>query len=324
MESVSPQWTRSGLYPLPSDVSSCGQKNDNHTRTIRANPVGCPGQGRSFLRSESLTFRQLHCEAAAAAQALSDFGIRSGDRVGICMQKNLDQVVAILGVLWANAIFVPLHPVFHAEQIGHVVDDCEMKLLITDSTRIAELRGAAHGRIIVGHGPMVEGIPSLQELRQKCKGNQPSFKSKADDPAAIIYSSGSTGWPKGIVISHRNLADGARIVANYLGTKGTDKIAAVLSLNFDHGLNQLWQTLFAGSSLYLHDLIFPRDLFHLLATKRITALPLMPVIITRMFDPQLPGAEADLDFSALRYVSTTGGPVTTRMLDQLRKTFPRT
>jgi acyl-coenzyme A synthetase/AMP-(fatty) acid ligase len=50
----------------------------------------------------------------------------------------------------------------------------------------------------------------------------------------------------------------------------------------------------------------------------------MPVIITRMFDPQLPGPEADLDFSALRYVSTTGGPVTTRMLDQLRKTFPGT
>src|SRR4029450_6449872 len=141
---------------------------------------------------------------------------------------------------------------------------------------------------------------------------------------AIIYSSGSTGRPKGIVISHRNLADGARIVASYLGTKATDKIAGVLSLNFDHGLNQLWQSLFTGSSLYLHDLIFPRDLFRLLATKRITALPLMPVIITRMFDTQFPGPEADLDFSALGYVSTTAGPVTTRMLDELRKTFPRT
>src|SRR4029450_12362796 len=93
---------------------------------------------------------------------------------------------------------------------------------------------------------------------------------------AIIYSSGSTGRPKGIVISHRNLADGARIVASYLGTKATDKIAGVLSLNFDHGLNQLWQTLFTGSSLYLHDLIFPRDLFRLLAAQRSTALPVRP------------------------------------------------
>src|SRR5438552_3248958 len=283
-----------------------------------------PDKTAVFSGSETMTFRQLHTEAVAAAQALADLGIRSGDRVGICMQKNLDQVVAILGVLWANAIFVPIHPVLRAEQIGHMVDDCDMKLLITDATRITELRGAAHGRIVVGHGPTEEEIPLLKELRQKYQGSQPSFRGEADDTAAIIYSSGSTGRPKGIVISHRNLADGARIVASYLGTKATDRIAGVLSLNFDHGLNQLWQTLHVGSSLYLHDLIFPRDLFRLLATKRITALPLMPVIITRMFDPQLPGPEADLDFSALCYVSTTGGPVTAKMLDQLQRTFPET
>jgi amino acid adenylation domain-containing protein len=289
-------------------------------RTLEASP----DKEAVFGGAKSLTFRQLHAEAVAAAQALAGLGIRPGDRVGICMQKNLDQVVAILGVLWANAIFVPIHPVFHAEQIGHMVDDCEMKLLITDATRIAELRYAAHGRIVIGHGPAEEEISSLEALRQKCRGSQPFFRSKGEETAAIIYSSGSTGRPKGIVISHRNFADGARIVANYLGTKPTDRIAGVLSLNFDHGLNQLWQTLFTGSSLYLHDLIFPHDLFRLLFTKRITALPLMPVIITRMFDPQLPGPEDDMDFSALRYVSTTGGPVTARMLEQLRKTFPRT
>src|SRR5947207_3200632 len=283
-----------------------------------------PDKAAIFSGSESLTFRQLHAEAVAAAQALAQLGIRPGDRVGICMQKTLDQVIAILGVLWANAIFVPIHPVLHAEQIGHMVDDCDMKLLITDSTRITELRDAVHGRIVVGHGPAEEEMPSLKELRLKFQNAPVFFRAKPEDTAAIIYSSGSTGRPKGIVISHRNLADVARIVASYLGTTATDRIAGVLSLNFDHGLNQLWQTLYTGSSLYLHDLIFPRDLFRLLATKRITALPLMPVIITRMFDPQVPGPEADLDFSALRYVSTTGGPVTARMLDQLQGTFPGT
>ena len=282
-----------------------------------------PDKAAVFGGGESLTFRQLHAEAAAAAQALAQLGIRPGDRVGICMQKNLDQVVAILGVLWANAIFVPIHPVFQAGQIGHMVDDCDMKLLITDSTRIAELRDAAHGRIAVGHGPAEEEIASLKELRRKCQGNQPFFRSKADDTAAIIYSSGSTGKPKGIVISQRNLADGARIVASYLGTTATDRIASVLPLTSDYSLNQLWQILFTGSSLYLHDFIFPRDLFRLLASERITALPVMPVIITHMFDPQLAGPEDDLDFSALRYVSTTGGPVTATMLGHLRRTFPK-
>jgi amino acid adenylation domain-containing protein len=281
-----------------------------------------PDKAAIFSGGESLSFRQLHIEAASAAQALSSLGILAGDRVGICMQKNLDQVVAMLGVLWANAIFVPIHPVLRAEQIGHMVDDCDMKLLITDSTRITELCDAAHGRIVVGYGPAEEEMPSLKELRQKCQNAPAFFRAKPEDTAAIIYSSGSTGRPKGIVISHRNLADGARIVSSYLGTKATDRIAGVLSLNFDHGLNQLWQTLYTGASLYLHDLIFPRDLFRLLARKRITALPLMPVIITRMFDPQLPGPDADLDFSALRYVSTTGGPASAKMLKQLQRTLP--
>ena len=283
-----------------------------------------PDKAAIFCGSDSLTFRQLHAEAAAAAQALASLGVLPGDRIGICMQKTLDQVIAILGVLWANAILVPIHPVLHADQIGHMVDDCDMKLLITESARIEELRDAAHGRIVLGRGPAEQGIASLEELRRECQGSQPFFRGKGDDTAAIIYSSGSTGRPKGIVISHRNLADGARIVASYLGTKATDRIAGVLTLNFDHGLNQLWQTLYMGSSLYLHDLIFPRDLFRLLAAQRITALPVMPVIISRMFDPQLPGPEDDLDFSALRYVCTTGGPVTTRMLEQLQRTFQKT
>jgi amino acid adenylation domain-containing protein len=283
-----------------------------------------PDKEAVFGGGASLTFRQLHAEVVAAAQALVQLEVRPGDRVGICMQKTLDQVVAILGVLWANAILVPIHPVLRAEQIGHMVDDCNMKLLITESARIAELRNAAHGRIALGRGPGEQGIASLEELRRECQGSQPFFRGKGDDTAAIIYSSGSTGRPKGIVISHQNLADGARIVASYLGTKVTDRIAAVLPLTSDYSLNQLWQTLFTGSSLYLHDLIFPRDLFRLLASERLTALPVMPVIISRMFDPQFGGPEGDLDFSALRYVCSTGGPVTARMLDQLQKTFAGT
>ena len=314
--------TQNDRNVVASTTLPCGQStvSAQFERTLSI----FPDKAAVFSGSESLTFRQLHAEAMATAQALASLGVSSGDRIGICMQKTLDQVIAILGVLWLNAIFVPIHPVFHADQVGHVVDDCDMKLLITESARLAELRDVAHGRMVLGRGPAEQEIPSLEKLRREYHDSQFSFQGSPDDTAAIIYSSGSTGKPKGIVISHRNLADGARIVASYLGTKAADRIAGVLSFNFDYGLNQLWQTLFVGSSLYLHDFIFPRDLFRLVAAERITALPLMPVIISRMFDPQFPGPDADLDFSALRYVCTTGGPVAARMLDHLRATFQGT
>ena len=82
-----------------------------------------PDKAAVFSGSESLTFRPLHAEAAAAAQALASLGVLPGDRVGICMQKTLDQVVAILGVLWANAILVPIHPVLRADQDDLGVSD---------------------------------------------------------------------------------------------------------------------------------------------------------------------------------------------------------
>ena len=130
-----------------------------------------PDKAAVFGGGASLTFQQLHAEAAAAAQALASLGVLPGDRVGICMQKTLDQVVAILGVLWANAILVPIHPVLRAEQIGHMVDDCDMKLLITESARIAEFRDAAHGRILIGRGPAGQEIASLGELRREYQGS---------------------------------------------------------------------------------------------------------------------------------------------------------
>src|SRR5437667_6373550 len=169
-----------------------------------------PDKAAVFGGGASLTFRQLHAEAVAAAQALASLGVRPGDRVGICMQKTLDQVVAILGVLWANAIFVPIHPVLRAEQIGHIAADCDMKLLVTESARVAELRGVVRGRIVLGRGPDEKGVASLVKLRRDCQGSQSFYRGKADDTAAIIYSSGSRGRPKGSAITPPTLAHVAR------------------------------------------------------------------------------------------------------------------
>jgi acyl-CoA synthetase (AMP-forming)/AMP-acid ligase II len=124
------------------------------------------------------------------------------------------------------------------------------------------------------------------------------------------------------MIMHRNLCDGARIVSRYLGTSMGDRMGGVLALNFDYGLNQLWQSLLTGATLCLHELVFPASLFRFLAEERITMLPVMPVIITRMSDPRLLRQRPDADLSSVRVVCTSGGAVSSRMLDQVSTTFP--
>jgi amino acid adenylation domain-containing protein len=260
-----------------------------------------------------LSFAELRDAALAGAAALRADGVGRGDRVAVCMAKNADQAVAILAILAADAVIVPILPSLVQDNIEHIVRDSGARVAVTDSGRADELRKAAPDLRLLTAADLRAIAPAHAPVPQRAIGA---------DLAGIIYSSGSTGRPKGIMITHRNICDGARIVARYLGTRRDDRIGSVLSLNFDYGLNQLWQTLLTGARLYLHELVFPASLFRFLEQERITVLPLMPVMVTRMFDPRLLRRRPEGDLSAVRCVSSSGGPVSGRMLEQLSATFP--
>ncbi|WP_046112063.1 AMP-binding protein [Aquincola tertiaricarbonis] len=274
-------------------------------------------------RERSITFGELQAQAQATALCLREMGLQPGDRVGICMEKTIDQVLAILGVLHANAVVVPILPRLKAPNIRHIIENSGMAAMVTDADRLGEVSDfAGITRLITGHGEVSNDWPNLPYLR---RFTQPRniFDRIGNDNAAIIYSSGSTGRPKGILISHRNLAEGADIVAEYLGTREDDRIGCMLSFNFDYGMNQIWQTIRQGCTLVLHELALPNDLFAMMAKERITALPVMPVFITKMFDRRLKVNTAAFDFSALRYVCSTGGRLSDDMISDLRGAFPQ-
>lgn len=275
-------------------------------------------------RETSITYAEMHRDVIATAEALKEIGIQAGDRVGICMEKSIDQVCMILGVLFANAVIVPILPRLKNANIEHIITNSGMAALITDSSRLSEVEGFSdRTKLVSGHGEVDTRWPNLSYMRRHIRGAA-FFDRIGNDNAAIIYSSGSTGRPKGILISHRNLADGAEIVASYLNTREDDRICSILSFNFDYGLNQIWQSVLVGATLYLHELALPNDLFALLAEERITALPVMPVIITHMFAENLYTPNKDHDYSSLRYVCSTGGRLSMRMINNLRTAFPDT
>lgn len=283
-----------------------------------------PDKTALVSRSHSVTYAELHSDVLATAEAIRELGIKPGDRIGICMEKSIEQVYVILGALYANTVIVPILPRLKQPNIEHIIRNSGMSALVTDASRIGEVEAFADSvKLIAGHGEIDENWPNLAYLRRHLVAAD-SFDRIGMDNAAIIYSSGSTGRPKGILISHRNLADGAEIVASYLDTRESDRICSILSFNFDYGLNQIWQTVLKGSTLYLHDLAMPNDLFSLLAEEEITALPLMPIIITQMFLENLYTPNPDQDFSSMRYVCSTGGRLSTKMVDDLRGAFPET
>lgn len=274
--------------------------------------------------SVSLNFHTLRYRALAIAQVLKNQGIKPGDRVGICMAKSADQIIAILATLYAGAIFVPILPALKRDNISHIVNDSGMFAVITDEKRLQEVSNFINIKVLIANGEISSQYPNLNYL-SSCI-SQPDIQKInriGVDVASIIYSSGSTGRPKGIMVTHRNLADGAKIVAQYLGTKADDRIACVLSFNFDYGLNQIWQSLLTGASIHLHELIMPNECIRFLSNQGITALPLMPAVMTRLFDPRFLDSQHGYDLSKIRYICSSGGRISPAMLSNIAKIFPQ-
>ncbi len=144
-------------------------------------------------RERSLTFSQLHEESLATAECLWEMGIGPGDRVGICMEKTLDQVSAILGVLHANAVVVPILPRLKGPNIRHIIENSGMTAMVTDHERMNEVTEfAAITRLVIGHGRSRPDLPNIPYMRQFMQPRM-FFDRIGNDNAAIIYSSGSTG-----------------------------------------------------------------------------------------------------------------------------------
>ena len=141
--------------------------------------------------------------------------------------------------------------------------------------------------------------------------------------AVITYSFGLTGTPKGIVISHRNLIDSARVVSQYLKLEQDDVISGLLMFNLDYGLNQIFCALYKRATLALHRFILPEDFFNHLIDDQVTVLPLMPVNISQMFDDDSQRMPSPELFDSLRIITSSGGNVTARMIKDCQRAFPK-
>jgi acyl-CoA ligase (AMP-forming) (exosortase A-associated) len=280
------------------------------------------------------TYRELWQDSAAVAAGLRALGLARGERVAIYLDKRLETVTSVFGTSAGGGVFVPVNPLLRAKQVGYLMSDAAVRVLITTPERFELLRDELEECKTVEHVVLVGGLPSpLPETRYTIGdfASFASFASFADpdasvpdpglidvDLAAIFYTSGSTGKPKGVVLSHRNLVVGGESVRSYLGNNADDVILAALPLSFDAGFSQLTTGFCAGAHVVLVNYLLPADVVKLCARHGVTGLTCVPPLWIQLADQTWP-AEVSV---TMRYFANTGGRMPRSTLDKLRGIFP--
>jgi len=300
--------------------------HDFITRAAEASPgaTALVGSGKE------VTYDELASKVARVSAGLRSHDLLPDERVAVYLEKRTEAVVALFAAAHAGGAFVPVNPLLKAEQVGHILRDCNVRILVTSAARLATLRETLpqcpdlHSVVLVdGDGGESEPIGHVRALAWTALADTPqtTARSRTDsDLAAILYTSGSTGRPKGVVLSHRNLVAGAESVASYLGNTPEDRILAVLPLSFDYGLSQLTTAFRTGATAVLMNYLLPRDVIRAVARERITGLGAVPPLWIQLAELEWPEAAAQ----SLRYITNTGGAMPRHVVAQLREKLPNT
>lgn len=294
---------------------------NNIAEMLRIRALETPDKiGLKYL-DHDLSWKDLYRQACHLSRRLCDFDIGKGDVVGIYIPHSLGQVISIFAVAQRDAIFTIINPLLAPEQVKHQVQDASIKAVIGSADLLSPMAEfftslQIHMESMETTGQPLSDIDDIQfDLSISVTTNIPA------DVSNYIYTSGSTGLAKGIVVPHRTLLDGARIVSKYLNISQNDNILSILPFSFDYGLNQLLSCVYTGAKITLHQFIFPRDMIDILAREQITGLAVVPSVWPKLLKP---GLKKENDFQHLRYVTTGGGFHPPKLLKKISEFFSNT
>ena len=278
------------------------------------------------------SYGEINEMANRVANALIGEGLEKGDRIALFMENSLEAVICIFGILKAGCIFLPVNPTTKTEKLSYILNNCQARAILS---------AVEMARVIA---PACNNTPSLSQVYLSGKdiplgffdkkifkldsilldGNriQPAPRVIDVDLAAIIYTSGSSGFPKGVMMAHFNMVSAAHSITTYLENTPDDIILNVLPLSFDYGLYQVIMGFKVGATVILENsYMYPYRIIQTILKEKVTGFPIVPTISAILLQME------DIkrrDFSSLKYISNTAAALPVSHIQKLREFFPKT
>jgi amino acid adenylation domain-containing protein len=280
-------------------------------------------------RGRSITYRELEERSNQLGHLLQQRGLRKGDRVGIYFPKCVESVIAMLGIVKAGGVYVPLDPHAPPERISYIIGNCELRALIARADTLDRIDEATLSvlsfSILIAEAPHCsnsdEVIPWAL-LAEYPASHPPQVTLTETDLAYILYTSGSTGRPKGVMLSHQNALTFVEWCAATFHITSEDRLSNHAPLHFDLSVFDVYNTLEAGATLYMitEDLaLFPSRLVEFAEAQRITVWYSVPSALILLL------LHADLNaerLKQLRIVLFAGEVFPMKYLRQLAERLP--
>jgi amino acid adenylation domain-containing protein len=244
---------------------------------FEANEKEKPDAVALIFNDVRVTYSDLNRRANRLAVRLRSLGVGPEVRVGICVERSVEMVVAILGTLKAGGAYVPLDPTYPRERLAFMLQDAKVSVLLTQRQRIAGL--PEHSATVVCLD--AEGQPTLP-----ARADNPPSGVTAENLAYVIYTSGSTGTPKGIMLRHSGVVNNLIDLNRSFEIGAQDRILAISSPSFDMCVYEILGTLAAGATIVMPEGAAAKDPRHwasLMLQHRVTvwnsAPPLLEMLI---------------------------------------------
>ncbi len=294
-----------------------------------------PNKEALVFQKKRLTFIEIEKSANSIANALIHNGLQRQDRVAIYLENSVESVISIFGILKASGIFVVINSQSKAKKIEYILNDCQVKTLITDARHLVEISEILskcpqlNSIIITEDGKKINVFKHLSPKIISFRNALSSYSSRCPlnnnidlDLASLIYTSGSTGNPKGVMLTHLNMVSAATSIIEYLENTSNDVIINCLPLSFDYGLYQILMTFKFGGTVFLEkSFLYPYQIIDLIINEKITGFPIVPTIAAILL--RLKNLHK-YNFFNLRYITNTAQALPLKHIFQLQQLFPNT
>ena len=219
------------------------------------------------LDRERLTYRELNRRANQLAHHLQQLGVNADAPVGLCVERSLDMIVGLLGILKAGGAYVPLDPAYPPERLAFMLNDAGIRIVVTQQPLRDRVAQADLYYVCL------DAVAWTSDDRAN-----PIVDLAPDDLAYVLYTSGSTGEPKGVQISHAAIADHCRVMAQHFELAAADRVLQFASLNFDASLEQIVTALSVGATLVVRgpELLGGREFNQFVSQQQLTVVNVPP------------------------------------------------